>query len=134
MISCNNKIQVVCKPKISIADEYYIYHVTIGKITNKNGSDVSRADKDGYRVYNDCNSKKFKRVHRVIYEKATGVKIPDKMKVCHRNGDKSDNRFSNLHLGKIHKSARKIRTILAGKKCISASQKLASPNPNKWNR
>jgi hypothetical protein len=99
MISCNNKIQVVCKPKISIADEYYIYHVTIGKITNKNGSDVSRADKDGYRVYNDCNSKKFKRVHRVIYEKATGVKIPDKMKVCHRNGDKSDNRFSNLHLG-----------------------------------
>ena len=60
-----------------------------------------KLEKDGYQrvgLYDNEGKRKWYQLHRVVYEAASGEKIPECMQVNHINENKEDNRFCNLNL------------------------------------
>ena len=91
-----SKIPIVIKPKplITVTDDYYNYHITLGYITTLGGKRLGFNSGNGYVQYRDHGKKYY--VHRKIFEMGTGLKIPQDMVIAHKNGDSSDNRFKNF--------------------------------------
>jgi len=52
----------------------------------------------GKKQYAIHEGKRNIRMHRLVYEKRTGKKIPEGMEIDHKNGDRMDNRLMNLRL------------------------------------
>ncbi len=85
-------------PIITIEDDYYIYYPDRNIFSKKLNRYLKfRKNKYGYLNFRDYNDKKFKYVHRLIYEKFVG-KIPKGLQINHKNNIRDDNRLENLEV------------------------------------
>ena len=68
-----------------------------GRLVHRKGKVLSQGNSGGYKFVNlgDGNSKK---VHVLVAEAFIGIR-PDGLDVCHNDGDKTNNRLSNLRYG-----------------------------------
>ena len=87
-------------PEIQLEDDTHIYNFTLGKIYRKfkNGSikETGCKDKDGYNRITIEGKKS--RIHRFLYEKYHGMKIPIDRFIDHIDRDRGNNCIDNLRL------------------------------------
>ena len=119
--------------------DHYCYEPLTGKVfwTKKSSnraklfSEAGSKNRIGYMV----SSLKGKQnlIHRIIFEMLLGRKLKDKEQVDHVNGNKSDNKLSNLRLGTSSDNSRAFRKKSAGKTSkYRGVQKLERRNQLRW--
>lgn len=88
----------------------------------------------GYRVvkmpsHHRANSRGYVLEHILIFEKETGIKVPDNCCVHHLNGIKNDNRIDNLCLMSF--SAHTKHHHIGAKRTIETKQKISESRKKK---
>ena len=80
-----------------IEDKNYIYNLATGEIFKKNIVKLNGSICNYGYAQIGMSGTTYK-IHRLIYEMGYSVKLKQSQRIQHINGDKTDNRLSNLRL------------------------------------